>query len=162
MYDLLDGIKVLEIAIAAPDGLGAHLAEMGADVVKIEKPPLGDTTRLLRDGGFINLLWNRGKKSVGMDLDRPEAQEIALELAKQVDVVVDGLRAGTVKRFGLDYGAVKAVNPSVVYCSLSGMGQTGPYRRLGTHAPGFDAYAGISRVAFREDGLPYTAAWGAV
>ena len=55
MYDLLEGIRVLEIAIAAPDGLGAHLAEMGADVVKIEKPPLGDTTRLLRDGGFINI-----------------------------------------------------------------------------------------------------------
>src|SRR5579885_1996639 len=157
MYDLLEGIRVLEVAIAAPDGLGAHLAEMGAEVIKVEKPPVGDTTRVLQDGGFINLLWNHGKKSVAVDLDRPGAREIGLGLARQADVFVDGLRAGTVARFGLDYEAVRAVNPSIVYCSLSGMGQTGPYRRLGTHAPGFDAYAGISRVAYREDGLPYTA-----
>jgi crotonobetainyl-CoA:carnitine CoA-transferase CaiB-like acyl-CoA transferase len=157
MYDLLEGIRVLEVAIAAPSGLGAHLAELGAEVIKIEKPPGGDTTRKLRDGGFINLLWNRGKQSVGMDLAHPEARAIALDLAKQADVFVDGLRAGTVGSFGLDYEAVRAVKPGIVYCSLSGMGQTGPYRRLGTHAPGFDAFAGISHVAFREDGLPYLA-----
>jgi crotonobetainyl-CoA:carnitine CoA-transferase CaiB-like acyl-CoA transferase len=157
MYNLLAGIRVLEVAVAAPDGLGAHLAEMGADVIKLEKPSAGDTTRQLSDGGFINLQWNRGKKSVAIDLDDPEAQQMALELAKTVQVVVDGLRAGTVQRFGLHYEAVRAINPAVVYCSLSGMGQTGPYRRLGTHAPGFDAFAAIAPVAYREDGLPYLA-----
>jgi len=154
MYNLLEGIRVLEVAIAAPDGLGAHLAEMGADVIKVEKPPLGDTTRVLPDR-FVNLQWNRGKKSVALDLDDPEAQQVGLDLAKTAQVVVDGLRAGTMERFGLHYAAVRAINPSVVYCSLSGMGQTGPYRRLGTHAPGFDAFAGMAPVALREDGLPY-------
>ena len=60
MYDLLEGIRVLEVAVAAPDGLGAHLASMGAEVIKVEKPPFGDTTRVLADG-FINLLWNRAR-----------------------------------------------------------------------------------------------------
>jgi crotonobetainyl-CoA:carnitine CoA-transferase CaiB-like acyl-CoA transferase len=156
VYDLLEGIRVLEVAVAAPDGLGAHLASMGAEVIKVEKPPFGDTTRVLGDG-FINLLWNRGKKSVAMDLDHPEAQKVALDLVGTVQVVVDGLRAGTMERFGLHYAAVQAVNPSVVYCSLSGMGQGGPYRRLGTHAPGIDAFAGLASVAFRGDGLPYMA-----
>lgn len=156
MYDLLEGIRVLEVAIAAPDGLGAHLAAMGADVIKIEKPPVGDTTRVLPDG-LIHLLWNQGKRSVAMDLDRPEAREVWLDLARTSQVVIDGLRSGTMQRFGLTYDVVRAINPSIVYCSLSGTGQTGPYRRLGTHAPGFDAFAGNTPVAFREDGLPHMA-----
>lgn len=154
MYDLLEGIRVLEVAIAAPGGLGAHLAAMGAEVIKIEKPGIGDTTRLLGDP-FNHLLWNAGKKSVALDLEDPDAQRIALDLARTVHVVVDGLRAGNMERFGLAYEAVKAVNGSVVYCSLSGMGQTGPYHDLGVHAPGLDAFASTAQVAFREDGLPY-------
>jgi crotonobetainyl-CoA:carnitine CoA-transferase CaiB-like acyl-CoA transferase len=99
---------------------------------------------------------------VALDLDDPEAQQVGLDLARTAQVVVDGLRAGTMERFGLHYEAVRAINPTVVYCSLSGMGQTGPYRRLGTHAPGFDAFAAIASVAFREDGLPYMAPHAAV
>jgi crotonobetainyl-CoA:carnitine CoA-transferase CaiB-like acyl-CoA transferase len=161
MYDLLDGIRVLEVAIAAPDGLGAHLADMGAEVIKLEKPPVGDTTRILHDP-YVHLRWNRGKKSVALNLEAPEALPLAMELVKTVHVVIDGMRAGNMERFGLGYEAVQVVNSAVVYCSLSGMGQTGPYRRLGVHAPAFDAYAGIAPVAYREDGLPYAAPHAAV
>ena len=156
MYDLLEGIRVLEVTIAAPDGLGAQLGAMGAEVIKIEKPPVGDTTRILPEP-LIHLLWNQGKKSVAMDLDCPEARDVWLDLAKTSHVVIDGLRSGAMERFGLTYEATRAINPSVVYCSLSGTGQSGPYRRLGTHAPGFDAFAGMAPVAFREDGLPHMA-----
>lgn len=87
-------------------------------------------------------------------VDKLDARNVFLDLAREAHVVVDGLRAGTMARFALSYAAVSAVRSSIVYCSLSGMGQTGPYRRLGVHGPAFDAFAGIAPVAFREDGLP--------
>jgi crotonobetainyl-CoA:carnitine CoA-transferase CaiB-like acyl-CoA transferase len=153
MYDLLDGIRVLEVALAAPGALGAQLADMGAEVIKVEQPAVGDITRALT--GFNHLRWNRGKKGIAVDLTQPQGRDVFLDLAHTADVVVDGLRAGAMEGFGLDYAAVCAVKPEVVYCSLSGMGQTGPYRRLAVHAPALDAFAGIAPVAFREDGHPY-------
>lgn len=154
MYDLLSGIRVIEVALAAPGGLAAHLADLGAEVIKIEKPGVGDVTRML-NGRFQHLRWNRGKKSVALDLDALQGRGVFLDLVKTADVVVDGLRAEAMDRFGLGYDAVRAAKPSLVYCSLSGMGQTGPYRRLAVHAPALDAFAGVAPIAFRGDGLPY-------
>ena len=160
MYDLLNGIRVLEVAVLAPDRTGMHLADLGAEVVKVELPPVGDHIRLLgasfRGGpGLNHLRWNRGKKSVALNLKTEEGSAVFLELAGHAHVVIDGLRWGAMERFGLGYEAVKAVNPRIIYCSINGMGQTGPYRKLGSHGFGYDGFAGIAPVEFREDGMPY-------
>lgn len=160
MYDLLQGVRVLEVAVLAPDRTGMHLAELGAEVVKVEMPPVGDHVRLLgasfRGGpGLNHLRWNRGKKSLALNLKTEEGKTTFLELAEQADVVIDGLRWGAMERFGLGYQDVKAVNPRIVYCSINGMGQTGPYRSLGTHGFGYDGFAGIAPIDHREDGLPF-------
>lgn len=161
MYDLLKGIRALEVAVLAPDRLGGHLADLGAEVIKVEMPPHGSHTRLMgrfRGGpAMTHYQWNRGKKSLGVDLHKPGGRDIFLEMARESHVVLDGLRAGAMDRFGLGYAAVKAVNPKIVYCSLNGMGQTGPYRDMGTHGVAFDAMTGVAPVKIGEDGRPYIA-----
>src|SRR5690349_4535993 len=124
MYQLLEGIRVLEVSLLAPDMLGMHLADLGAEVVKIEAPPDGDHLRLIggpfRGGAsWLHRRWNRSKQSLALDLKVPEGRAIFLELARSSQVVVDGLRLGAMSRLALDFENVKAVNPSVVYCSLS-------------------------------------------
>ena len=160
MYDLLQGIRVLEVALLAPDALGMHLADLGAEVIKVEEPPLGDYVRVVGGvsiGGqsLLHLRWNRGKKSLGLSLKTEEGGRLFLDLAASAHVVVDGLRAGTMEGFGLGYEAVREVNPAIVYCSLNGAGQSGAYRDLATHGLAFDAYAGLNPPLFRDDGTPY-------
>jgi crotonobetainyl-CoA:carnitine CoA-transferase CaiB-like acyl-CoA transferase len=160
MYDLLEGIRVLEVALLSPDSLGMHLGDLGAEVIKIEQPPGGDYVRVtgsthLGGQSLLHLRWNRGKKSVLLDLKQDTARQIFLDLAAQSHVVIDGLRAGALIRYGVGYDAVRAVNPGIVYCSLNGTGQSGPYRELATHGLAFDAYAGLSPAGTREDGMPF-------
>ena len=159
MYDLLEGVRVLEVALLAPDALGMHLADLGAEVIKVESPPTGDYVRLVGSthvGGLslLHLRWNRGKKSVLLDLKKPLGRQVFLELVEHSQVVVDGLRAGTLERYGVGYEAVREVNPALVYCSLNGTGGSGPYRQLATHGIAYDAYAGLSPPSFGEDGQP--------
>ncbi len=160
MYNLLQGIRVLEVALITPDALGGYLADLGAEVLKIEQPPDGDYVRVLGGGGiaglsFMHLRWNRGKKSVGLNLKTESGRRVFLDLAKKSHVVVDGLRAGAIERFGIGYETVKQVNPKIVYCSFNATGQSGAYRDLATHGPGFDAYAGHIQPSLRPDGMPY-------
>jgi crotonobetainyl-CoA:carnitine CoA-transferase CaiB-like acyl-CoA transferase len=136
VYDLLAGIRVLDVSLLAPSMLGAQLADLGAEVIKVEAPPRGDHSRLVggpfRDGpSLTHLRWNRGKKSLGLNLKSPDGPRVFLELAAKSQVIVDGLRAGAMTRFGTDYDAVRAVNPRIVYCAISGVGHSGPYRELG-------------------------------
>src|SRR5438132_1002942 len=133
MYDLLQGIRALEVAVLAPDRLGVLLADLGAEVIKIELPPHGDHVRLLggpfkANGGpsLSHLRWNRGKKSIGLNLKSKEGRDLFLRLAEHSQVVVDGLRYGAMEGYELGYKAVATVNPAIVYCSINGMGQTGP------------------------------------
>ncbi len=159
-FDLLEGIRVLEVALLSPDSLGMHLADLGAEVIKVESPPHGDYVRSVGGshiGGrsLMHLRWNRGKKSVFLDLKQDAGSELFLELARHSHVVVDGLRAGTLERYGVGWERVSAANPAIVYCSLNGTGQSGPYRDLATHGLAYDAYAGLAPPAFREDGSPY-------
>ena len=107
MYTLLNGVRVLELALLAPGLLGMHLADLGAEVIKIEAPPHGDYVRVI--GGrkihgltLMHLRWNRGKKSVAIDLKRAEGQTLLHQLVKQSDVVIDGLRAGAAARCAAD------------------------------------------------------------
>jgi formyl-CoA transferase len=117
------------------------LGDLGAEVLKIEKPEGGDDQRKL--GPFVNgesspfMMINRNKKSLTLNLKAPEGRQILMDLAKQADVLIENFRPGIVRSLQIDYEAVRAVNPGIVYCSISGYGQTGPYSQKG----GFDIMA---------------------
>ena len=156
---LLDGLRVVEVSLLAPNMLGMHLADLGADVIKVEEPGRGDYTRSVgaaRAGGlsFLHLRWNRGKRSIGIDVRSPSGAEVFRDLVGASEVVVEGLRAGALARRGLGYEALASLNPAVVFCSLSGFGQTGPYRDLATHGVAYDAYAGHAAAETTDDGFP--------
>ncbi len=137
MNGALEGVHVIEIASYVTGPFAALLlADMGADVVKIEQPGQGDPFRgwgdRLYSATFCSL--NRNKKSVTLDIRREEARDIFLKLAAGADIVIENFRPGTLEKRGLGYEAVRALNPKIVYCSISGFGQKGPYRDL----PGYD------------------------
>src|SRR5205814_1284999 len=166
-YTLLGGVRVLEVALLAPDLLGMHLADLGAEVVKIEQPPGGACLREIggRKRAGLNLMhlrWNRGKKSVTLDLRRREGQRLLHRLAARADVFVDGLRPGAAARCAADYATLAAVNPRLVYCTLSGAGTWGPYAALPTHGVAYDAFAGLAPPATHPDGSPRIPAYTAV
>ncbi|MGQ0826270.1 MAG: CaiB/BaiF CoA transferase family protein [Actinomycetota bacterium] len=156
---MLDGLRVIEVALLAPNMLGMHLADLGADVVKIEEPGRGDYTRSV--GGisangvsFLHLRWNRGKRSIALDLRTAEGVAVFRDLVAASEVVVEGLRAGALERRGLGYAQLREVHPAIVFCALSGFGQTGPYRDLATHGVAYDAYAGHAAPETTEEGFP--------
>src|SRR2546428_13720252 len=128
----LAGVRVIELAnfIAGPLA-GTLLADMGADVVKVE-PPQGDMGRAtppIRNGESISFVaLNRNKRSLVLDLKRPQASEILLKLAAKSDVFLEAYRPGALEKIGLGAADVKAVNPKIVYTSVSGFGPSGPYR----------------------------------
>jgi crotonobetainyl-CoA:carnitine CoA-transferase CaiB-like acyl-CoA transferase len=127
----LAGVRVLNLGtVIAGAYAGALLANLGADVIKVE-PPEGDPFRS-DNPGF--LAYNRGQRGLGIDLKKPAARQVFLELARTADVVIDNYRAGVRARLGIDYAALKAVNPKIVSCSLNAYGETGPRAAL----PGFD------------------------
>src|SRR5207244_6210841 len=166
-YTLLGGVRVLEVALLAPDLLGMHLADLGAEVVKIEQPPGGDYLREIggRKRAGLNLMhlrWNRGKKSVTLDLRRREGQRLLHRLAARADVFVDGLRPGAAARCAADYATLAAVNPRLVYCTLSGAGTWGPYAGPPTHGVAYDAFAGLAPPATHPDGSLRIPAYTAV
>ena len=148
----LHGLRVLDLAtfIAAPFAAGL-LAELGADVIKVEQPGTGDSMREL--GEKVNgraLFWaleGRGKRSITCNLRVPRGQELALELIRRSDVVVENFRPGTLERWNLGYEQMKRINPGVIVLRISAYGQTGPY----ADRPGF------GRVAQAFGGLTYLA-----
>ncbi|MFP1633580.1 CaiB/BaiF CoA transferase family protein [Zhengella sp. ZM62] len=135
----LKGIRVIELArILAGPWAGQLLADLGADVIKIEKPGDGDDTRHWgppfvtgADGENLSAAYyhstNRGKRSVAIDIASPEGAETVRKLIAGADVVIENFKVGGLKKYGLDYESAKAVNPRLVYCSITGFGQTGPY-----------------------------------
>ena len=156
----LEGIRVLDVSqVMAGPFCCMLLGDLGADVIKVE-PPSGDQTRsamgfrLKGDDslGFLNM--NRNKRSIALDLKSDEDRRIFLELAKTADVIVENYRPGVVKRLGIDYDTVAAINPGIIYASISGFGQTGPW----SQRPGFDlmaqAASGIMSIPGHPDGPP--------
>jgi crotonobetainyl-CoA:carnitine CoA-transferase CaiB-like acyl-CoA transferase len=135
----LAGLKVLELArILAGPWVGQLLADLGADVVKVERPGAGDDTRGWgppfiegAEGDHLSAAYfhscNRGKRSIAVDFETSEGQELVRKLAAQADVVIENFKVGGLKKYGLDYESLKAVNPRLVYCSITGFGQNGPY-----------------------------------
>lgn len=125
-----------------------HLADMGADVVKIEDPAGGDYGRALGPVKVANaglfLAVNRNKRGLRLDLKQADGREVFLRLARDADVVVEGFRPGVADRLGIGYAAVSAANPRVVYCSITGYGQSGPYRDRAGHDLNYCGYAGVT------------------
>jgi len=146
MEGALDGLRVLDFTttIAGPH-CGRLLADLGAEVIKIEAPE-GDMMRTrppLRDGASTSFgQLNAGKKSIVLDLKSPRGIEAACRLVATADVLVENFRPGVMRRFGLDYDALKEIRPELIYCAISGYGQTGPSSQLPAYAPVIHAASG--------------------
>jgi len=155
----LDGIKVLDLTRLLPGPMCTlHLADMGADVLKIEDPHGGDYVRWrppLRQQNSPNFLaLNRNKRSLKLDLRNNKGREIFLALARDAEVIVDQFRPGVVERLGIGYAAVRALNPRIVYCAITGYGQDGPYRDRAGHDVNYCSIAGLSDQIGPRDGAP--------
>jgi crotonobetainyl-CoA:carnitine CoA-transferase CaiB-like acyl-CoA transferase len=137
----------------------ALLADQGAEVVKVERPGIGDIARWIgvsvNDMSAFFVVCNRGKRSIVLDLHQPEGAAIALRLAAESDVVIENFRPGVMDKLGLGYEHVRALNPDVVYASLTGFGSEGPYRDRSAYDTAIQAYGGFAtNQADPENGLP--------
>ncbi|VWB25066.1 L-carnitine dehydratase/bile acid-inducible protein F [Burkholderia lata] len=163
----LSHIRVLDLTrVLAGPWCAQTLADFGADVIKVERPGAGDDTRhwgppYLKDADGADtaeaayyLAANRNKRSVTIDIATPEGQQIVRELAAQSDVVLENYKVGQLKKYGLDYESLRAVKPDLVYCSVTGFGQTGPY----AHRAGYDfiiqGIGGFMSITGERDGEP--------
>ncbi|MFF7395466.1 CaiB/BaiF CoA transferase family protein [Achromobacter sp. NPDC008082] len=166
MTRALEGVKVLDLSRVFSGPWAAQmLADFGADVIKVERPGRGDDVRHQgypmpgRNGeaspqtsSFVAM--NRGKKSLTIDISRPEGQALVRRLAQTADIVIENFKAGDLRRYGLDYAALSAINPRLVYCSITGFGQTGPYSHLPGYDPIFQSMSGLMSVTGVPDGEP--------
>jgi len=151
--DLLKGIKVVDLTAAIAGTLDTMiLADLGADVIKIE-PPNGEHYRHAMDGAIL-LAMNRNKRDIALDLRTEEGQEIALKLASQADILTENFVPGTIDKLGLSYEKVSKLNPSIIYCSVSGFGQSGPYSRRPAYDPSGQAMGGIMIATGEPEGKP--------
>ncbi len=138
---LLQGVRILDLSRLLPGPMcTAHLAAMGADVIKVEDPVVGDYARSM--GGFFETV-NRNKRSVALDLKTAEGRDAFMALTETSAAILEGFRPGVMTSLGIDYSRVKAVKPDIVYCSLSGFGQDGPYRLKPGHDINYLSYTGI-------------------
>jgi crotonobetainyl-CoA:carnitine CoA-transferase CaiB-like acyl-CoA transferase len=141
---VLDGIKVLELARVPPAEMPAMImADMGAEVLKIDSPDPERATGEAWVRRTIHSFTNRNKRSMTLDMKTAEGQAIFRKLAATADVVVEGFRPGVMKRLGADYETLRALNPRLIYCSLSGFGQDGPYRDYPAHDMNYLSLAGV-------------------
>ena len=152
----LNGVKILELARVAPaEFCTMLLADMGADVLKLETPPAdgqAETPEEKRRAAFAYV--NRNKRSLALNLKAPEGQAIFQTLAATADVVVEGFRPGVMKRLGGDYETIRKGNPRVIYCSLSGFGQNGPYRDYPAHDLNYLSLSGVLGLIGEPDRKP--------
>lgn len=154
----LAGIRVLDFSRLLPGPYLTQLfADLGAEVIKIETPRVGDYTRIAPPEMGLGKMFdaiNRGKKSVAVNYRNPQGKEILLKLAATADVVLEGFRPGVVNRWGMDYESVRKVKPDIVYCSLSGYGQEGPYRDRAGHDLDYLAIGGALALNGRSGKAP--------
>ena len=155
----LTSLKVLDFSALLPGPYATMLlADMGADVLRVEAPDRVDLTRVMppHDAGVSTAhgFLNRGKKSLGLNLKEEGSREKVLELVKDYDVVIEQFRPGVMERLGIGYEALKAVNPRLIYCSITGYGQTGPYKDRAGHDINYLSLAGVSSHCGRADSGP--------
>jgi crotonobetainyl-CoA:carnitine CoA-transferase CaiB-like acyl-CoA transferase len=162
----LSGVRVLDLSRVFSGPWAAQmLADFGADVIKVERPGRGDDVRhqglRARDAqgnetretsSFLAV--NRGKRSITVDMSQPAGQALIRRLAGACDILVENFKAGDLARYGLDYASLKAVNPRLVYCSITGFGQTGPYSHLPGYDPIFQSMSGLMSVTGHADDEP--------
>ena len=163
----LSHVKVLDLSrILAAPWASQILADLGAEVVKVERPGAGDDTRTwgppflkdaegrdTKEAGYY-LAVNRGKRSITVNLDSPEGQEIVRALAMRADIVLENYKAGTLDRYGLDQASLRKLNPRLIYCSVTGFGQTGPRRDQPAYDFLIQAMGGLMSVTGEKDGRP--------
>ena len=151
--DLLKGVKVVDFTAAIAGTLGTMiLADLGADVIKVE-PPRGEHYRYALEGAIL-LSVNRNKRDIALDLRSDEGQQIALKLASRADVLTENFVPGTIDKLGLSYERVSQLNPSIIYCSVSGYGQSGSYSQRPAYDPSAQAMAGIMIATGEPGGKP--------
>lgn len=152
MAKALEGVRVLDLSQLYPGPLCTMiLADFGAEVIKVEPVGIGDNARLFR---FLFNQINRNKKSLALNLKHLRAQEVFHRLASTADVVVEGFRPGTTARLNVDYETIKAINPRIIYCSISGFGQDGPYRERPGHDINYMAMGGVLGLTKDREGRP--------
>ena len=166
----LQGIKVLDLSrILAGPWAGQMLADLGADVIKVERPGAGDDTRLWgppympasvgfedsesREAAYFQTA-NRGKRSLCVDMSQPKGQDIIKQLAVQADVLIENFKVGGLAKYGLGFESLGKINPRLVYCSITGFGQTGPYKDRAGYDFMIQAMGGLMSVTGSEDGEP--------
>ena len=163
----LSHVKVLDLSrILAAPWASQILVDLGAEVIKVERPGAGDDTRSwgppflkdasgqdTREAGYY-LAVNRGKRSITVSLDKPEGQRIVRELARNSDIVLENYKAGTLARYGLDAESLRKINPRLIYCSVTGFGQTGPRRDQPAYDFLIQAMGGLMSVTGEKDGKP--------
>ena len=160
----LAGVRVLELArILTGPWAGQLLADLGATIIKVERPEVGDDTRawgppFVERGAEKAAAYfhstNRGKRSVTLDFELAGDRAIAVALARGADVLIENFKVGGLARYGLDYPSLKAVNPRLVYCSVTGFGQTGPYAPRAGYDAILQAMGGLMSVTGHIDGEP--------
>ncbi len=162
----LAGLRVLDLTrVLAGPWATQLLADYGAEVIKIEKPGEGDDTRgwgppfLTNPDGSRGdaayfLAANRGKSSVAIDMAAPQGQKLITDLAARSDIVIENFKAGGLKKYGLDYASLKAINPRLIYCSITGFGQTGPYAQRAGYDFMIQAMGGLMAVTGERDDRP--------
>src|SRR5436305_10415717 len=163
----LSHVRVLDLSrIMAGPWATQVLADLGADVIKVERPVVGDDTRswgppflkdsagdATREAGYY-LSVNRGKRSITLDLDKPAGQAVVRALAARSDIVIENFKVGTLKRFGLDYESLRQVSPKIIYCSVTGFGQSGPKREAAAYDFMIQAMGGLMSVTGERDEMP--------
>jgi crotonobetainyl-CoA:carnitine CoA-transferase CaiB-like acyl-CoA transferase len=153
----LAGVRIVECSMLGPGAISTHLADLGADVIKVE-PPQGDYIRdmtwpIVEGVSLMHLHISRGKRSVVLDLRTDEGKEAFKDLVRTADAVIEAMRPGGLERRGLGYEQLLEVNPRIVFCTISGYGMTGPYRELPSHGIAYDVWAGLVQPDVDEDGF---------
>jgi len=155
----LAGIRVIESSLLGPAAITTHLADMGAQVIKVEAPS-GDYIRemtwpIIHGTSMLHMHVNRGKKSLVLDLRTEGGAQAYRDLVKDADIVIEAMRPGSLAKRGLGYDKLRELNPRIVFCNLSGYGMTGPYQGLPAHGIAFDTWAGIVNPAYDDEGFCY-------
>jgi crotonobetainyl-CoA:carnitine CoA-transferase CaiB-like acyl-CoA transferase len=155
----LAGLRIVEVSMLGPGNLTTHLADLGADVIKVE-PPQGDYGRrmtwpIVEGVSLLFLHISRGKRSIVLDLRTEAGCDTFLELVRGADAVVEAMRPGGLERRGLGFERLRAVNPRIVFCTISGYGMTGPYRDMPSHGIAYDTWAGIVQPEIDDDGFAF-------
>jgi crotonobetainyl-CoA:carnitine CoA-transferase CaiB-like acyl-CoA transferase len=155
----LAGVRILEASLLGPAAITTHLADLGAEVIKVESPS-GDYVRemtwpIVEGTSLMHLHLNRGKRSVQLNLKSPQGAAVFRRLAAQADCVVEAMRPGALERLGLGFEALREINPKIVFITISGYGMTGPYQSLPSHGIAYDTWAGIVSPAYDDEGFCY-------